>query len=83
MSIIILKRHTDRSVNLRNLANTGACSRVVYYSEASNVVYAGYEVGTVNGVAHWAWDPGEMKKSSTWRELCVVYRVLQSLVHVL
>jgi len=53
------------------------------YSDASNVAYAGYEVGTVNGVAHGAWGPEKMKKSSTWRELCAVYRVLQSRVHVL
>lgn len=75
-------KETIQSLNIRFLSDVGACSRVVY-SDASNVAYAGYEVGTVNGIAHGSWSPDEKNKSSTWRELCGVYRVLKSLIHVL
>lgn len=47
------------------------------------MAYAGYEVSTVNGVSHGMWSPEEATRSSTWRELCAVFRVMRSLVHVL
>ncbi|XP_052264823.1 uncharacterized protein LOC127867588 [Dreissena polymorpha] len=75
-------RETLNLLNKRSLVATGACSKVVY-SDASAVSYAGYEVGTVNGVAHGSWSSEETKMSSTWRELCGVYRVLKSLIDVL
>lgn len=74
--------HTLGSINMRYLTLSGACSRIVY-SDASGSAYAGYEVGTVNGVSHGTWSAEEAAKSSTWRELCAVFRVLKSLVHVL
>jgi hypothetical protein len=53
------------------------------YSDASSVGYGGYEVNTVNGVSQGTWSIEESLKSSTWRELVAVYRVLLSLVHIL
>ena len=32
----------------------------------------------LNGVSHGMWAPEEVSKSSTWRELSAVHRVLQS-----
>jgi hypothetical protein len=70
------------SLNVRYLNVSGACSRIVY-SDASATGYGGYEVGTINGVSHGSWSTEEAVKSSTWRELCAVLRVLRSLVDVL
>ena len=53
------------------------------YSDTSGTGFTGYEVGTINGVSHGTWSAEEAVKSSTWRELCAVFRVLRSLVHAL
>lgn len=70
------------SLNVRHINESGACSRIVY-SDASGMAYGGYEVGTINGVSHGTWSAEEAVKSSTWRELCAVYRILISFVHIL
>lgn len=69
-------------LNKRYLQNAGDCSRIVF-SDASNTGYAGYEVHTKDGIAHGMWEPGEINKSSAWRELCAVYRVLVDIVSLL
>ncbi|XP_053391932.1 uncharacterized protein LOC128554660 [Mercenaria mercenaria] len=69
-------------INNRKLFELHRCSKIVY-SDASRTGYAGYEVSTVTGVSHGIWDFEESNKSSTWRELEAVYRVLQSLAHIL
>ncbi|KAH3846696.1 hypothetical protein DPMN_088998 [Dreissena polymorpha] len=43
-------------------------------SDASSTGLAGYEVEMQSGVVHDSWSPSEAAKSSTWRELCAVYR---------
>ncbi|KAH3838546.1 hypothetical protein DPMN_111954 [Dreissena polymorpha] len=43
-------------------------------SDASSTGLAGYEVEMQSGVVHDTWSPSEAAKSSTWRELCAVYR---------
>lgn len=70
------------SLNKRHLSSSAVCTKIVY-SDASCLAYAGYEVSTINGVSHGMWSPNEACRSSTWRELCAVFRVMQSLVHVL
>lgn len=70
------------SLNVRKLATSSVCSRIVY-TDASNSGFAGYEVQTFKGIIHDTWQPSEAAKSSTWRELCAVYRVLLSLVDTL
>lgn len=79
---LVFWENTLDSLNIRQLNTTGCCSKIVY-SDASGTGYAGYEVGTINGVSHGIWSVDEAVKSSTWRELCAVFRVLRSLVHVL
>lgn len=69
-------------VNTRNISDSDKYSKIVY-SDASTTGYAGYEVNTANGVSHGMWDVEESQKSSTWRELTAVYRVLLSLSHIL
>ena len=41
-----------------------------------------YEVNTINGISHGLWSHEESLKSSTWRELVAVHRILLSLKHV-
>ena len=79
---LVFWKATLESLNVRYLDVAGSCSRIVY-SDASGTGFAGYEVGTLNGVSHGTWNAEEAAKSSTWRELCAVFRVLRSLVHIL
>ena len=58
------------------------CTRIVY-SDASRTGFGGYEANTINGVSHGTWSEDETGKSSTWRELTAVHRVLKSLGHFL
>ena len=53
------------------------------YSDASHAGYGGYVVDAINGVSHGMWSPDEALKSSTWRELTAVFRILCSLKHLL
>ena len=78
---LIFLENTLVSFNTRNLNSAGYCSRIVY-SDASGTGFAGYAVGTINGVSNGTWFAEEAVKSSTWRELCAVFRVLLSLVYV-
>ena len=79
---LLFWQSTLECLNVRNLNGAGSCSRVVY-SDASGTGFAGYEIGTINRVSHGTWTAEEAVKSSTWRELCAVFRVLRSLVHIL
>ena len=74
--------HSLGAVNVRKLNDSAACSRIVY-SDASSHGFAGYEVSSLNGASHGMWSADEMNKSSTWRELCAVYRVMKALAHTL
>ena len=56
---------------------TPAAVRVVY-SDASSTGYGGYLVEHGNHVAHGQWNEQEKGKSSTWRELAAVDRVLRA-----
>jgi hypothetical protein len=66
----------------RKLNTAGVCSKIVY-SDASSTAFAAYEVNTINGVSHGVWSTDEACRSSTWRELCAVYRSLIALKSVL
>ena len=68
-------------LNVKYLDVTNGCSRIVC-SDASDHGYAGYEVNTINGIAHGSWLLDEACKSSTWREQCAVCLILMSLLHV-
>ena len=50
----------------------------IFYSDASCTGYAGYLVEHGSHVAHGQWNVQEMGKSSTWRELAEVDRVLKA-----
>ena len=50
----------------------------VVYSDASEVAYGGYMVGVGGEVAHENWSLEESQKSSTWRELAAVERILRA-----
>ena len=69
-------------LNTKDIYESHKCTRIVY-SDASASGYAGYEVSTINGISHGIWSEEESLKSSTWRELVAVYRILLSLRHVL
>ena len=69
-------------LNGRNIFQSRRCTKIVY-SDASQTGFAGYEVHTLNSVSHGVWSAQEAHKSSTWRELMAVNKVLQSLSHIL
>ena len=69
-------------INRKDIFESTKCSKIVF-SDASSTGYGGYEVNTVNGICHGMWNENEMAKSSTWRELVAVFKVLQSISHVL
>ena len=49
------------------------------YSDASDSGYEGYVIEHGPQIAHGQWSPEEAARSSTWRELCGVQRVLESI----
>jgi len=70
------------AINSRSITESYKCSKIVF-SDASSTGYAGYEVHAANDVSHGMWSAEEAAKSSTWRELTAVYRVLLSIARVL
>ena len=68
-----------RYLNCKRMFGANRCSKIIY-RDASSSGYAGFQVSTINKVVHGMWSPDETVKSSTWRELSAVYRVLRSLV---
>ncbi len=57
--------------------HTPSTARIAY-SDASDVAYGGYVVDIGQEVAHGQWSPAESRKSSTWRELMAIYKVLSA-----
>ena len=55
----------------------GASAVRMVFSDASDVAYGGYMVGIGNEIAHENWTPEEGARSSTWRELAAVERMLK------
>ena len=64
-------------INGQKLWRSPAAVRIVY-SDASSTGYGGYLVEHGNHVAHGQWNEQEKGKSSTWRELTAVDRVLRA-----
>ena len=62
-----------------NLSKT----EVIVYSDASDTGYAGYALKVNNSIAHGQWSSDEACKSSTWKELEAVKRILFSLKQIL
>ncbi|XP_068204679.1 uncharacterized protein [Palaemon carinicauda] len=69
-------------LNIKHTNVSFQCSKIVY-SDASSTGFAGYAVSAKTGISYGTWSIEESLKSSTWRELVAVYRVLQSLGHIL
>ena len=69
-------------LNFKDLFESHKCTKIVY-SDASSTGYAGFEISTINGISHGLWTQEEALKSSTWRELVAVHRILLSLKHIL
>ena len=53
------------------------------YTDASSTGYAGYVAEHGGHIAHGQWSESEKEKSSTWRELAAVDRVLKSICRLL
>ena len=71
-----------QNLNVRKLNEIQVVNRLVY-SDASAVGAGGYVVD-IQGAQHFRqWEPGEEKRSSTWRELKGVYICLVSFVELL
>lgn len=70
------------AINIRQLMFQPSCAKFVHvFSIATGYAFGGYVVNSMHGISHGMWSPEEMEKSSTWRELVVVQRVLISLNH--
>ena len=67
------------AINSRDICVSFKCTKVVY-SDASSTGNAGYVGNTLFGISHGIWTAVEAKRSSTWREMVGIYRVLQSLL---
>ena len=63
--------------NTQSIRYNPAAVRCVY-SDASNAGYGGYTVEHGMRIAHGNWLQDEVAQSFTWRELLVVWRVLDS-----
>ena len=66
------------SYNGQSIWHSPSAVRLVY-SDASNSGYGGYIIQYGPQIAHGQWSPEEATQSSTWRELCGVQRVLESI----
>ena len=64
--------------NGQNIWHSPSAVRLVY-SDASDTGYGGYTVEHGCHIAHGQWLPHESTRSSTWRELKAVHRVMESL----
>lgn len=62
-------------LNSRKIIYDPSCSRIVY-SDASGTGFGGYIVHTQHSEVHGMWTAIEKTKSSTWRELQAVYKIL-------
>ncbi|XP_069109284.1 LOW QUALITY PROTEIN: uncharacterized protein [Argopecten irradians] len=68
-------------INERKFTVDQSCQSIVY-SDASHTGFGGYVVDSPMGTSHGMWSESEMEKSSTWRELVTVDRVLLSMLHL-
>ncbi|VDI41981.1 Hypothetical predicted protein [Mytilus galloprovincialis] len=75
---IIFWKENIEKMNGRELHIVEQYSSVVY-TDASGKGYGGYLVKAIDEEIMGSWNDGEKLKSSTWRELEAVYRVLQSI----
>lgn len=75
---IIFWKENIEKMNGRELHIVEQYSSVVY-TDASGIGYGGYLVKAIDEEIMGSWNDGEKLKSSTWRELEAVYRVLQSI----
>ena len=66
-----------KHLNCKRMFSVHSFSKIIF-SDASSTGFAGYQVAMLNGVSHGMWAPDEVLKSSTWRELSAVHRVLHS-----
>ncbi|XP_033761087.1 uncharacterized protein LOC117342901 [Pecten maximus] len=74
----------DKSVseiNGEKFINDNSCQSIVF-SDASHTGYGGYVMNTPMGTSHGMWSEVKAGRSSTWRELSTVDRVMTSLLHV-
>ena len=69
-------------MNFKDLFESHKCTKIIY-SDASSTGYAGFKISTINGISHGLWTQEDALKSSTWRELVAVHRILLSLKHIL
>lgn len=79
-SVVQLRFWLDRldGLNSCEIRYSPQCNRIVY-SDASSLGYGGYCVESPCGVSQGLWSCSESTKSSTWRELKAVYRVMCAL----
>ena len=83
--VIMSTRENTRLIaraSCKTMFSVHSFSKIIF-SDASSTGFAGYQVAMLNGVSHGMWAPDEVLKSSTWRELSAVHRVLHSFAKLL
>lgn len=70
----------DRIFSITNTLCTYVHIYAIFF-DASEHVFSVYVVNSTHGITHAMWSPEEMERSSTWRELVAVQRVLVYLNH--
>ena len=76
---VVFWKENTAILNGRELNIVQQYSNIVY-TDASGTGYGGYVVNVTDHEIMGSWTLNESNKSSTWRELEAVYRVLKSLV---
>ena len=68
-----------RVLEPKEILNIPYAHRIEMYSDASSTGYGGFSVQVMGQISHGMWSQEESLKSSTWRELAAVARVLDSM----
>jgi hypothetical protein len=65
-------------VNVKHCSTDESCQSIVY-SDASDISFGGYIVGTPINIVHGMWFDVERGNSSTWKELTAIMVLLSSI----
>jgi hypothetical protein len=65
-------------VNVKHCSTDESCQSIVY-SDASDISFGGYIVGTPINIVHVMWFGVERGNSSTWKELTAIMVLLSSI----
>ena len=65
-------------MNVKHCSTDESC-QIIVYSDASDISFGGYIVGTPINIVHGMWFGVERGNSSTWKELTAIMVLLSSI----